>query len=93
MAANARTRNGRRRPAGQETRSSGGGRRPEPAASAGAIVERDDHLVGADEAELAPDHLVGEVGIGVARIEQSRAVGEPRPLGLELGELDASARP
>ena len=46
-------------------------------------------LVGTDEAELAADQLLGEIGIGMARIEQMGAVGEPRSLRLELGELAA----
>ena len=65
-------------------------RRPDGAGRRGLAVERDDHLVGTDQAELAADQLLGEIGIGVARIEQLRAMGEPRPLGLELGELDAA---
>src|SRR4051812_17318742 len=59
----------------------------------GLLVHRDDHLVGADEAELAMDHLLGEVGIGMVGVEQLRAVGEPRPLVLELGEPGALDRP
>ena len=52
-------------------------------------VERDDHFVGTDQAELAADHFVGEIGIGAARIEQLGAMREPRALGVELRELDA----
>ncbi len=34
------------------------------------IFQRNDHLVGPDQAEVAADQLVGEVGVGPARIEQ-----------------------
>jgi hypothetical protein len=43
-------------------------------------VERDDHLVGAHQAEVAADQLVGYVGIGLLGVEQGRPVAR-RPLG------------
>src|SRR5947209_457309 len=53
-----------------------------------SVLDGDDHLVRADEAELAADHLVGEVGIGAARVEQSGAVLEAGAVGVERGQLD-----
>src|SRR3546814_4760637 len=53
------------------------------------LRDLDDHFVRANDAQLAPHHLVGEVGIGAARVEQVRPVRQPGPLFLELGEDQA----
>ena len=55
------------------------------------LLERDDDFVGADQAEVAADQLVGHVGVGLARVEQRRAVAKLALLRLELGKLDLAA--
>ena len=50
-------------------------------------VERDDHLVGTDHAEVFASQLVGEIGIGMARVEQVRAMLQLRLLLLQLRKI------
>ena len=52
-----------------------------------SLVERDDYLIGTHEAQLVAHHLVGEVRIGLARIEQSGTMPKLRLLDFELSEL------
>ena len=57
-----------------------------PRAIVGSI-ERDDDLIGADQAEVLAHQLIGHVGIGLARVEQLRAVAQLCALLLDLGKL------
>ena len=50
-------------------------------------VERNDHLVGTNQAEVLADQLVGHVGIGLARVEQVGVMAKLRALLLELRKL------
>jgi hypothetical protein len=54
------------------------------------LSDRDDHFVRTDKAEFAADHLVRQIRVGFARIEQHRAMSEPIPL---LGQLRQLNRP
>src|SRR5512146_921462 len=58
-----------------------------PATGNSRSVQRDDHLVRANQPELRPCKLVGEVRVGVARIEKLRAVLELGLLLLQLRKL------
>ena len=51
-------------------------------------LERQDHFVGADQPQIAADEFVGHVGIGLARIEQRRAMTQIGAGRLEPGKLD-----
>ena len=51
------------------------------------LFERENNFVGADEPEVAADQFVGHVGIGLARVEQGRAVPELRAGRLELRQF------
>ena len=51
-----------------------------------------DHLVGADQAEIPPDQLVGKIGIDSGRIQKLDMVGQSRPLSPEPIELDQLSR-
>ena len=52
-----------------------------------ASVERNDDLVRTDEPELVADHFIGEIGIGLARIEKLGAVTKRRFFRLEPRQL------
>ena len=47
------------------------------------VIEWNDHLVGANQAEVLADHFIGQVGIGPARIEQRRFVAKTIALGFQ----------
>src|SRR5690349_22045658 len=46
-------------------------------------VERDDHLIGTDQPEVLAHQFVRHVRIGLARVEQLRAMAELRALLLQ----------
>ena len=48
------------------------------------LVQRDDHLVGADQPEVLAHELIGHVRVGLVRVEQPRMVAQLRFLLLEL---------
>src|SRR5258705_13488881 len=53
-----------------------------------SLVERNDHLIRADQPEVPADQLVGHVGVGLARVEQRRMVTQLRFLLAQLSKLD-----
>src|SRR4051794_34722254 len=53
-----------------------------------SLVEGDDHLIGADKAEVLAHQLVGHVRIGLARVEKRRMMAQLRALCLELREFN-----
>lgn len=51
------------------------------------LFEWNDHLVGANQAQILSDHFVRQVGIGLAGIEQRRFVAKAVALGFQFGQL------